>query len=69
MEPSVILQALIGSGPVALVLFYWVYQERKERRELQERLLKALDKQAGLAESVHVALLASGKTKEYISGD
>lgn len=61
MDPTAIFNALLGSGPVALILFYWVYQERKERRELQARLLSALDKQAEIGDAVRMALLIGKK--------
>jgi hypothetical protein len=64
VDPAAIVNALIGSGPVALVLFYWVYQERKERRELQARLLAALDKQADLGEAVRMVLLNAKEARE-----
>jgi hypothetical protein len=51
-----IVSSLIGSGPVALVLFYWVQAERKERRELQTVLLAMLEKTASLGETTRDAL-------------
>jgi len=56
IDVSQIVSSLIGSGPVALVLFYWVQSERKERRELQKVLLAMLEKTASLGETTRDAL-------------
>lgn len=64
MDIAQIVNSLVASGPVAVILFYWVYQERKERRELQDRLLKALDKQAELGDAVRMALLKSKEARD-----
>jgi hypothetical protein len=65
VDPAAVLNALIGSGPVAVVLFFWVWQERKERRELQAQLIKALEAQAKVSESVRMALKARGPHRRY----
>ena len=56
MDAATVLQGLVGSGPVALVLFYWVYSERRERRESQQHNLKMLEQTADLAETTRDAL-------------
>jgi len=57
VDPVAILNALIGSGPVAAVLFYWVWQERKERRELQALLLQLAQEQIKQGKATRLALL------------
>ena len=51
MDLNAILASAIGSGPVAGVLVYWVVSERKERRDLQAKLIQMLETYAGTGEA------------------
>lgn len=53
---NTVLESIIGSGPLAVLLFYWMTQERKERRELQAKLLETLTEQAKTSDAIRRAL-------------
>lgn len=52
-----ILEALVGSGPVAIVLLYWVWSERHERVELQNKLIEVLEASAQVGEATGAELV------------
>ena len=56
MDINAVLQSIVGSGPLAVLLFYWMTQERKERRELQARLLATLSEQAKTSDAIRRVL-------------
>jgi len=56
VDINAVLQSIVGSGPLAVLLFYWMTQERKERRELQARLLATLSEQAKTSDAIRRVL-------------
>lgn len=56
MDADSILSSLVGSGPVAIVLFYWVWNERKERLRTTDKLIGILEQYAGLGEATRERL-------------
>lgn len=51
MDFATFINSLVAGGPLAVMLGYWVWQERKERIETQKKLVAILEKQLPLVES------------------
>lgn len=45
---SRMLDSIVGSGPIAGLLFYLLWLERKERMELQQKLIESLEANANV---------------------
>lgn len=59
-DAGALVNSLVSSSPFAALLLWLWWQERKERRELQERLLASLKVQADTADAVRRILSKKG---------
>lgn len=54
--PDWLITLITNAGPTAAVMAFMWWQERKERLEMTDKLLRALDKQVDMGEAVRAVL-------------
>jgi hypothetical protein len=66
MDVKTVVDSLISTGPISLLLFYLLLQERKATRETQEKLIKSLETYAHVSVATRETLadFASAAVKE-----
>jgi hypothetical protein len=67
MDVKTVVDSLISTGPISLLLFYLLLQERKATRETQEKLIKSLETYAHVSVATRETLAKLSDQFEKLS--